>query len=305
MKYTKPPLSIPQQVDLLLSRGMTGDPLVIADRLTVVHYYRLSGYWYPFRVSSSDHFKPGTAFENVWQRYVFDRRLRLHVIDAVERIEVAIRSMLALALACHNGDSFAYADDPAELPGLSSRDRGRFLDDLKKDAQNSKETFAEHFRTKYGDQHAYMPVWMACEIMTFGAVLTLFRACHWQIRKPIADRFGVTEEVLSSWLLTLNIIRNICAHHGRLWNRQLGVKPKIPRKQPAWHQPIEVDNNRIFGVLTICKYCLDKIAPQSRWPQRLNELLAEYPDIPKISMGFPDNWQSCPIWKSEDRRGIF
>jgi abortive infection bacteriophage resistance protein len=299
MKYSKPPLSIPQQVDLLLSRGMTGDPCMMADRLTVVNYYRLSGYWYPFRIPDSDYFKAGASFQNIWRRYAFDRRLRLHVIDAIERIEVAVRSMMALGLACHRDNPFAYADDAAELPGMSSRDRERFLNDLKTDTQNSKETFAEHFRTKYGDRHPYMPVWMACEIMTFGTMLTLYRACHWEIRKSIADRFGITEEVLNSWLLTLNIIRNICAHHGRLWNRQLGVKPKIPRKQPVWHQPVEVDNNRIFGVLTICKYCLDIIAPQSRWTWRLNDLLADYTDIPIISMGFPDRWQSCPIWKSQ------
>lgn len=298
MKYTKPPLTIEQQADLLLSRGMTGDKSLITNRLSVVNYYRLSGYWYPFR--NPDHsFKPGTSFEKVWTRYVFDRRMRLLVIDAIERIEVAIRSQLAYHHAHHRGDPFSYVTDTNRLPGLNAEERTRFLDKIEKETKNSKETFAEHFRTKYGNEHPYMPVWIASEIMTFGCMLTLFHGSPYDIRKKIADFFGVTEEVFNSWLLTLNVVRNICAHHGRLWNRELGVKPKIPRKQSVWHQPVEVANNRIFGILTICKYCLNRIAPQSHWPQRLQDLLTQFPDIPKISMGFSVDWQSCPIWKTK------
>ena len=74
--------------------------------------------------------------------------------------------------------------------------------------------------------------------------------------------------MLKSWLLALNTVRNICAHHSRLWNRELGTKPKIPAKDMAW-QVVLVKNDRIFGILTICKFCLDRIAPQSGWPDRL------------------------------------
>ncbi len=295
MKYAKPPLTLDQQADLLLSRGMTGDKALIIERLSVVNYYRLSGYWYPLR--QPDHsFKPGTTFEKVWLRYVFDRHLRLHVIDAIERIEVAIRSHLAYHHAHYHSDPFSYVTDPDEMPELSATKRTRFLKEIAKETKFSKETFAEHFRRKYGDEHTYMPVWMASEIMTFGCMLTFFHGSPYDIRKKIADVFGITDEVFSSWLLTLNVVRNICAHHGRLWNREFGVKPKIPRKQPVWHQPVEVANNRVFGIMTICKYCMDRIAPQSHWPNRVQDLLTQFPDIPKRSMGFPDNWQNCPIW---------
>jgi abortive infection bacteriophage resistance protein len=300
MKFTKPPLTIEQQAGLLLSRGMTGERSLMVDRLSVVNYYRLSGYWFPLRCP--DHsFKPNTTFEKVWKRYTFDRHLRLLVIDAIERIEVAVRTQLADHHSNYHGDPFGYAVNADQTPDLKADERIRFLEDIERETKNSKETFAEHFRNKYGDEHQYMPVWMACEVMTFGCMLTLFRGSPYDIRKKIADIFGVTDEVFRSWLLTLNVVRNICAHHGRLWNREFGVKPKIPRKQSTWHQPVEVANNRIFGVLTICKYCLDRIAPQSRWPKRLEDLLTEYPDVPKISMGFPDDWQNCSIWKPNEK----
>ncbi len=297
MKYAKPPLTFEQQADLLLSRGMTGDKGLMVSRLSVVNYYRLSGYWHTFRKLPAQDFQDGTTFEKVWTRYAFDRRLRLLVMDAVERVEIAFRTQLAYQHAHHHGSAFAYADDPAALPGLRADQRNRFLATLADDMLNSKETFAEHFRTKYGKDHAYMPIWTASEIMTFGHMLTLFRGSAQPIKRAVAAPLAVHDTVVSSWLLTLNTIRNICAHHGRLWNRAPGTKPMIPKNDAQWHLPVAVGNDRMFGVLTILKYCLDRIAPQSAWPQRVVALLDEYPAIPRASMGFPADWKNCAIWK--------
>ena len=95
----------------------------------------------------------------------------------------------------------------------------------------------------------------------------------------------------------MNIIRNMAAHHGRLWNRTMGIRPKIPQKDSAWHSPVEIDNDRMFGVLSICRYCLRRIAPQSRWQTRLEDLFNSSPSIPIQKLGFPANWKSSPIWQ--------
>jgi abortive infection bacteriophage resistance protein len=253
-------------------------------------------YWHPFRNPGDSTFRANTTFDAVWQRYAFDRHLRLLVMDAVERIEIAVRTQLAYHLVHQSGDPFAYAVDLAALPQLKADQRQRLLEDLASETEHSKETFTEHFRAKYGDEHPYMPIWMAAEIMTFGCILTLFRGVHEDIRKQVAVLFGVHDTVLGSWLLTLNTVRNICAHHGRLWNREFGVQPKIPKKIGAWNRPVPVAGQRIFTILTICKHCLDRIAPQSYWPTRWRELLAAFPFIPRGSMGFPANWEECPIW---------
>ncbi len=303
MKYAKPPLLYAEQADQLLGRGMVGDRDLIISRLQAVSYYRLSGYWYPFRLPNAanpnlrdDGFRKDTTFEEVWSRYAFDRRLRLLVMDAIERIEVAVRSQLAYHHS-HRYGAFAYAADPKSLPSLRSAERRqRFLEELDWQYDQSKETFVEHFRKKYGDQHTCLPVWMACEVMTFGGMLTFHLGCHPDIRREISKPFGVHDTVFDSWLLTLNTVRNICAHHGRLWNRELGTKPKIPAKDPGWKTPVTVNNDRVFGVLTLCKWSLDRIAPQSRWADRLRGLLKEFPAIPLVSMGFPPNWEQCPIW---------
>jgi len=298
VNYIKPPLTLEQQAELILSRGMTGDKSLIIERLSAVNYYRLSGYWFHFR--QPDHrFKPGTTFENVWRRYVFDRHLRLQIMDAVERIEISVRTQLAYHHA-HRHGTFAYATNPASFPKLDSVGYTKLIDRITEETKRSREVFVNHFHKNYGDAHSYLPIWMVTEVMTFGTVLSFYRGSSHKVKQGIASIFRLPDTVFESWLLSLNAIRNICAHHGRLWDQVLGYKPLIPLKgdYPDWHQPVEVANNRIFGVLTICKYCLDRIAPQSRWPKRLQELLAEYPDIPQINMGFPDDWQSCTIWKT-------
>lgn len=209
---------------------------------------------------------------------------------------MVVRTQLALHHALNHGP-FAYVANPASLPNLDSNRYKAFIKHIKSETSRSHETFVKHFQTKYGNCHKHLPIWMAAEIMSFGCMLTFFRGSHPDIRKSIAKLFDVHDVVLESWLLTLNTIRNFCAHHSRLWNRVLGIKPKIPDKAEKWHKPVPVTNDRIFSVLTICKYCLDRIAPQSRWSERVRTLLSKMPDIPLESMGFPENWEQSPIWK--------
>lgn len=294
MKYTKPALTFEQQADQLLSRGLIADRDQLVDRLQSVSYYRLSGYWYPFRLSD-DSFMSGTTLDAVWRRYVFDRQLRLVVLDAVERVEIRIRTDLVYTLA-HAQGAFGYLDG-ANLPGLNAQQHADFLASLREECDRSREPFLEHFCSKYGSDHDMPPYWMIAELMTFGLVFTLFRGCPSHVKRDIATRLGVTDRVLTSWLRSLNAVRNICAHHARLWNRELGLKPLIPDKDIRWHDPVEVANNRVFGILTILQYLLHDVAPQSRWPGRLRQLLDEYQDAPRGPMGFPGEWTSCPFWK--------
>ena len=165
----------------------------------------------------------------------------------------------------------------------------------------SREDFVLHYFDKYTLEHD-LPLWMACELLTFGGTLTLFRNLATTIKREIATEYGVADRVLESWLLSLNFIRNICAHHGRLWNRGMGNKePAIPRthKHPEWHVPVEISSDRVFGVLTVLYYLLRQVAPKSHWQDRLLALFDKYPDVPLRFMGFPNNWKDCPIWKRD------
>jgi len=176
MKFEKPPLSVEQQVDLLMERGMTGDRTLMIERLLVVGYYRLSGYWYPFRkavaqpvelpegAEPDETFLPDTSFETVWRRYAFDRRLRLLIIDAIERFEVTLRTQIA-SHHCQQHGPFGYALERASRPKLKRSDFAEFYAGVLEELGRSKETFIKHFYTKYGDEHDVPPLWETAEVL--------------------------------------------------------------------------------------------------------------------------------------------
>ena len=296
MKFEKPPLTFDQQADLLLARGLVTDKSALIARLEVVNYYRLSAYLYPFR-ESDDRLREGTTLDSIWRLYVFDRQLRLLAMDAIERVETSIRTQLAYHLA-HEHGTFAYLN-PNKMPGLTSPDHKKWIDELEIEMKRSTEPFISHFFHKYGDVHSMPPVWMIAEIMSFGKTLTFFRGVDRKVRQTVSRVFSVSDEVLLSWLIALNGVRNVCAHHGRLWNRELGYRPKIPRerKYPQWHKPVPITHERVFGVLTILRYLLRVAAPTSKWDTRLRSLISRYPEVPLRPMGFPDNWDSSPLWR--------
>lgn len=293
MEFIKPALTHEQQADLVISRGLLCDREDLLLRLKSVSYYRLSGYWFPLTLVDGT-FITGTTLDVVWSRYTFDRQLRLLVLDAIERVEVCVRSELVYRLA-HLQGAFGYVDS-ANMPGLHPGAHARMLEDMKGEYACSKEQFIEHFRDEHGDKHELPPIWMITEIMTLGGVVKLFRCAPKTVKADIANRFGVTDDVMTNWLMSLNRTRNICAHHGRLWNRKLDYKPMIPKKDLRWHDPVEVRGERVFGTLTVLRYLVEDVAPQSLWTARLDALLGAYPGIPRVSMGFPEAWASCPIW---------
>ena len=305
MKYPKTALSFPDQADRLLARGLVADRAQLVERLSSVNYYRLSAYWYTFRIDgdADDKLIPGTTLATVWSRYVFDRQLRLLVMDAIERVEVAIRTQIVNRHVLEHGP-FGYLDR-ATLPGMSVEDHRKLLEKVRTEARNSREDFVRHYFGKYTMEHD-LPLWMACELMTFGNMLALFMGLRTRVKKDVAQHYGLTVPVLGSWLKSLNQARNICAHHARLWNRVYGVRAVVPdvATHPDWYAPVPVDGDRTFGMLTMLFYLLKQVAPQSRWRDRLVALFAQYPDVPLRFMGFPPNWTDCPIWKREDQETV-
>jgi abortive infection bacteriophage resistance protein len=301
VKYTKPALSFGQQAQRLVDRGLiVSDQAELVARLRTVNYYRLSAYWYPFmqETLAGERFVPGTTFEMIWRRYIFDRDLRLLVTDALERVEVAVLRTRMVELFTLAHGPFGYVNRANFNPGFSAADHARLLTDLAAAVAKSKEEFVSRFNAKY-TQESQLPLWMAAELMTFGQLFTLFRNLNRVEQQALARPFGVFPPVLVSWLHCLNFTRNVCAHHLRLWNRELPIRPLIPdkRHRPDWHRPVTIRNDRVFAMLSVLRHMLREIEPQSNWQARLESLLGLFPDIPLSMMGFADNWQAGPIWK--------
>ena len=93
MAELKTYLTYGEQVARLQSRGMdVGDLASAEETLRRINYYRLSGYWYPFRQKSTDGrtdtFYPGTTLADVVALYEFDARLRAATFTALAPIEL-------------------------------------------------------------------------------------------------------------------------------------------------------------------------------------------------------------------------
>ncbi|MGI9255989.1 MAG: Abi family protein [Salinispira sp.] len=307
MKYTKPHLTYTEQADVLISRGMTGNRSEIVSRLQFVNYYRLSGYFYPFRKTDdngnkTDMFIDGTNFDTVWERYRFDRKLKLLVLDAIERVEISLRAHLSYQLSEQyeafgylDSRNFAHTNNPqADVNSLYQK----ISDDISR-SKKFKEPFMIHYYTKYRGPHEYPPIWIAIEVMSFGTILSLFRSIKRSDQAAIAKKHTVPLPVFFSWIQSLNKVRNISAHQGRLWNRVLAVKPKIPhgKNYEELDPLIPIPDGRIFVILTILKYLMKTVASTSKWSDRLYSLLTEFPNIPLSQMGFPDNWATDELWK--------
>jgi abortive infection bacteriophage resistance protein len=295
MRFQKPPLSYEQQADLVLGRGLVADRTRLIRRLRSVGYYRLCGYWHHLR-QPDESFRPGSDFDLVWKTYNFDRRLRMVVMEAIERVEVAFRCDVYTELVMRHGP-FCHRE-PRHFPNARPGQHAEMLERVRQEARRSREPFVLHFKNKY-DEFPDLPLWAVAQIISFGTVLTLLNMSESDIRPAIAARFGYRDTVFASWLLTLNLVRNICAHHSRLWNRELGLKPLIPNRKhgPDWHGRIAINNNRIFVVLTMLYLLQKQIAPRSQWRERVFALFDSFPSIPLAPMGMPQDWRRHPLWQ--------
>ncbi len=296
--YTKPPLCFNDQAKLLINRGLISDKKELENFLCNVNYYRFTGYLYPFRVQGTDNFIPGTTFQLIKDIYYFDTELRLLTLSYIETIEVSIlrtKMVEMFSLAC---GPFCYTQQANFDPNLSAELHQDMLRKIEDNINNSKEEFINSYRSKYY-QEQYLPFWMVAEASTFGLLSTIFNYLPFNVKTPIAKHFNLHSTNLSSWLHTLSNIRNICAHHSRLWNRRLPIKPIIPieKYHPEFYSPSKVHNDSYFIVLGILNYLLKKIDSTKAPINSFIVLLKKYPDIPLNKMGFPQNWQDYELMR--------
>lgn len=297
MKFSKPATSLDQQVDILIDRGMN-----VADReraknlLQHLNYYRLSGYWLPFEASHNPHqFQAGTDFDQIIDLYVFDRELRLLVLDAIERVEVSVRTQWAHHLATKYGphahlDSSLFDDQQQYL---------RALCNLTGEIGRSREAFIKHLIDTYDETTP--PIWAIVEVVSFGQLSKLYANLkHRQDRKAIADTYNLDEKILASFLHQIITVRNTCAHHSRLWNRRFTMQLIIPDKRPqGLNRNFNTAPNaikKIYNPLVMLAYALDQICPGHHFKSRLIGLFNKH-NIDESAMGFPTNWRDRPIWR--------
>jgi abortive infection bacteriophage resistance protein len=300
MKYNKPAFDVEQQLEQLIRRGMAvADEEAAKQRLLHLNYYRLRAYWLPDEVPTAvpgDHaFKSGTQFETILDLYSFDRKLRLLVMDAIERVEVSLRTRWAYMLSLRYG-AHAYLD-----PALFSKtkDHEKCLAKLRAEFENSRETFVLHYRKTYSEPDM-PPLWGACELLTFGQLSLWFQNIKdGTVRAEISRPYGVDEQIIKSFAHHLTYVRNVCAHHSRLWNREMTVGMKVPARPDWLGAAFNAEKpKRLYNTLVMLTYMLDTISARSQWRANLLALLGQHPKVDLAAMGFPADWRDSAIWET-------
>jgi abortive infection bacteriophage resistance protein len=293
--YTKTFLDYPAQVALLKSRGMKfADEHKALHLLKNISYYRFSGYWYPLLADKQSHvFKPDASFDTAFSLYKFDRELRKLIHSELEKIEVAVRSKMTYILSMAYG-AFWIEDVTLLTDPLLHQST---LNKIKEELHRSDEEFIMAFKSKYSND--FPPSFILLEITSFGTLSRLYGNLQsGRIKRDIAKAFGLPDKALESWLHSLVYIRNMCAHHARLWNRQVGIKPLFPRHtQHIWINASNVSNRRMYYILSMTIYLLNVVNPTHTFKQKLENLFLKYPNVDRAAMGFPANWQSEPLWQ--------
>jgi abortive infection bacteriophage resistance protein len=269
------------------------------ETLKSVSYYRLSGYWYSFRrfvgPDRGVEFSPETSLADVLRLYHFDESLRAATFAALGPVELRVRALLGHALG--EIDECAHLHPRFLGPEASKGDSyRRWRIGYEKELARSREEFVDHHKTRYGGT---LPVWVAVEVLDWGALSFLYGFSPRPAQDRVSGAFGLTSPQLRSWLRALNIVRNVCAHHGRLFNRVHAITPKLPVRgafpdldHASQHM------NRTFGQLALVQHMLREQG--SARVHLLPSALRAYPDVslvPLAHLGAPDDWSDQAMWK--------
>lgn len=307
--YIKPPLSIDEQLDKLIARGLIVNDRVFAyNFLENVSYYRLAGYWWSLQEDKVKHtFKKNSNFTTVANLYNFDKELRLLIFNYIEKIEISLRTRMIYQLSTQYHSH--WFEDKTLFKNANIFDQNlKIIDD---ELIRCKEVFIKVHYGKYNtyskstQNHSRPPSWKTIEIISMGQLSRLYGNLNdkVKVKKDIAEVLLVPTHIfLISWLQSISLVRNFCAHHSRLWNKTLITPPKMPnRPKGKWITTVPNNNTdshkKLYPVLCCMRYLLNSIDPANNLTKELQQLCQKYPNIDIKAMGFDSNWLNEPLWE--------
>lgn len=300
MKYTKPALSFKQQIVDLKTKGLDiSDDASAENSLSRISYYRLRAYTYPFQdnTNAKHPFIQKVNFDEIISLYNFDRELRILVFDAIERIEIALRTQIIYQFAMSHGSHW-------QIDPNLYRDVARFtkhIGTLQSEIDRSDETFIEHYNNTYSFP-TQPPSWMSLEVASMGTLSKIYQNLKKSGEKEaVANSFGISQvDIMENWMFCFSSLRNICAHHGRLWNRRMTalIKLSYNTTYPFFdkHEVKGIYQNKLYAVLCAMQYMLNQIEPTNNFKYRLKNLISTIPLGQEKEMGFNKDWDKHPFW---------
>ena len=292
IRFCKSGLDFNGQIQHLQSRGLIiQDQAYALQVLEHVSFYRLRGYYIHWYDRATKKFHPGITFEAIVQLHQFDMELSSLILDISSHIEIALRSYLANELALYidtNGTlcghamgylDFSFFDDPNQFMENSGS--------IVREIQRSNEVFIAHNKSICQDN---VPVWAAVEIMSFGTLSKLFSSLDRNVKLSITRKYyrrGSYCQWVESWLHAITLIRNMCAHRSRLYNRMTVARPIVLFKDRS----PGIKPETIYAAFLAMHYLTEYI-PNCRWKDRLKVLFSRYANVIDIRLlGFPADWE--------------
>ena len=265
-------------------------------QLASISYFRLASYWKIFETDEATHqFANGTCLEDVISLYTFDRELRSIIFTAIQDIEVALRTRIIHFFSLSHG-AFWFMD----VSKFNNRNIFQTcLDNIQVELSRSKEEFLQEHFAKYSSP-SMPPVWKTLEVVSFGNLSKLYANMKdVEVKKLVAKSVGLPQYTyLESWMRSLTVLRNCCAHHARTWNRRYPTMPQLPRRLPlTWVDTQHIRPMKLYAQLCLLLYLEQSITPNSQIKDRLLSLLKAYPNTITRQMGFPRGWESEPLWQ--------
>ena len=194
------------------------------------NYYRVSGYAIHFEIfkdrRKTHKFKKEASFNKVIDLLQFDSQLRQLILRHIEILEIAFRSRFCYEMAMNTGDSHWHLDTTL----FTSSDRwqhSEFIRICEQEAKRSHEIFIKSYQDKYSNPPEPAS-WIMTEIVSFGRWSKLYSNLKERgHKKLISNAFDVSPREMESWIHGLSLVRNLCAHHSRIWNRNFTTSLEI------------------------------------------------------------------------------
>ncbi|MFS7393951.1 Abi family protein [Carnobacterium maltaromaticum] len=284
-EYTKPAATYKEQLDILKSRNLIVDDEDKAIKyLKSVGYFRLNGYWLTL-CSDKDTFCNNTTFEHIIDIYNFDYKLKVIIFDLLEIVEVNLRALISHHFAISKNPLSHYDVNNFVNKKWYSSWIEEFETQVAK-AKIRKEPFVSHYVNKYD---SIFPIWAALEMTSFGTLSKFYNNLDNVLKNEISkSNYSLQFEYLANYIYVFSVVRNMCAHNCRLYDRQLAIIPKLSRKEA----PL-MNNKYIYSVI----YCAGKIITDiEKWEDQKKEiknLVIQFQgkvDLEKV--GFPNDWES-------------
>ncbi|NLK63127.1 MAG: Abi family protein [Fusobacteria bacterium] len=275
----KLPTTYTQQIDILISRNIIiNDKSFAIEILKNINYYRMIGYMLTYK--SNDKYE-NITIENIYKLYNFDKKLRNLIFSLVENIEISFRAQISYFFSNKYG-ALGYLESNNFKNKKYHQDMVKKINTL---TDRSREKFIEHHKDKYNNRY---PMWVIVELMSFGDLSKLFNNLLDEDKNQLSKEYYLIKgEYISSWLHSICNIRNICAHHGRLYNRELKISPQLFKND----KKIGIDNRTLFGNIYVIKKLLKNNVEWKDFVKKLEDIINNNDIIDIKYLGFLENWK--------------